>query len=324
LRGNLYLDLAVSCRDIELVPFTPYAQKYAGYGITKGKLSLQVKYLIEDRKLTADNTLLLDQLTFGDKVESPDATKLPVLFAVSLLKNAKGEIDLNLPVSGSLDDPQFSVFGIVLKIIGNLLVKAATSPFALLGALAGGGEDLAYVDFQPGVAGTVAPGQEEKLAKIAKALNDRPALRLDIAGQVDPVADNEALHKRALLRKLAAQRQEEAVSPPSDESVSAETMTIPPAEYPALLKRAYDVEKFTKPRNALGIARDLPPAEMEKLMLDSIAITPDEVRQLGERRANAAKTALGQLGVAGERMFIVAATEKPDAKRSPRVDFVLK
>jgi hypothetical protein len=152
-------------------------------------------------------------LTFGDKVESPDATKLPVLFAVSLLKNSKGEIDLNLPVSGSLDDPQFSVFGIVLKIIGNLLVKAATSPFALIGALAGGGgEDLAYVEFPAGAAGSFAAGQEEKLAKIAKALNDRPGLRLDIAGRVDPAADADALHKRALTRKLAAQRQDEDVA----------------------------------------------------------------------------------------------------------------
>jgi hypothetical protein len=247
-----------------------------------------------------------------------------VLLAVALLKNSKGEIDLNLPVSGSLDDPQFSVFGIILKIIGNLLVKAATAPFALIGAIVGGGgEDLAFVDFQAGVAGSVAPGQEDKLAKIAKALNDRPSLRLDIAGRVDPATDMEALHKRALLRKLAAQRQDDSVSK-GEASTSAETMAIPPAEYPALLKRAYDSEKFTKPRNAIGVARDLPPAEMEKLMLVNITVTQVELNELGERRANAAKNALGMLGVAAERMFIVAAVEKPDAKRAARVDFVLK
>jgi hypothetical protein len=142
------------------VPFTPYAQKYAGYGITRGKLSFKVKYLIEDRKLTADNTLLLDQLTFGEKVESPDATKLPVLFAVSLLKNAKGEIDLDLPVSGSLDDPQFSVFGIVVKIIVNLLGRRRRAVRADRGAVRrrrrGPG-----VRGSGGVAVTLAAGQDE-------------------------------------------------------------------------------------------------------------------------------------------------------------------
>ena len=327
LRGNLFVDLAASVRDIELSPFTPYAQKYAGYGITKGKLSFQVKYLIEERKLTAENSLLLDQLTFGEKIDSPDATKLPVLFAVSLLKNARGEIDLDLPVGGSLDDPQFSVFSIVLKILGNLLVKAATSPFALLGALAGGsGEDLAFADFQPGVAASFAPGQEEKLQKIARALTERPALRLDIAGRVDAEADGQALHRRALLRKVAAQRQEEQVSK-GEASESAETMAIPPADYPRLLKRAFDNEKFAKP-----VTAEMPVAEMEKLILANIAVSPDDLRELGERRARTAKEALGKAGVAGERMFIVAAAEpaaaevegKPAAKRGPRVDFVLK
>jgi uncharacterized protein involved in outer membrane biogenesis len=333
LRGNLYLDLTATCRDIELAPLTPYAQKYAGYGITRGKLSFQVKYLIEDRKLTADNSLLLDQLTFGDKVDSPDATKLPVLFAVSLLKNAKGEIDLNLPVSGSLDDPQFSVSGIVVKLIVNLLVKAATSPFALLGALAGGGgggggEDLAYVGFPAGVAASPAPGQEEKLSRIAKALAERPALKLEIAGRVDPVADREALHRQALLRKIAAQPPDKQPAQ-GEAGASAESITIPPADYPRLLKRAYDNEKLPKPANAPGAVTELPVAEMEKALLANIEVTPEALRELGEHRARTAREALGKAGVAEERMFIVAAAaeataEAPDARHGPRVDFMLK
>src|SRR5258706_15523382 len=101
-------------------------------------------------------------------------------------------------------------------------------------------------------------------------------------------------------------------------------MTIPPAEYAALLKRAYDNEKFDKPKTAAGAAQDVPPAEMEKLLLANITVTPDEMRELSERRANSAKNALQKLGVAGERMFIVTAAEGGDAKRAPRVDFVLK
>lgn len=326
LRGNLYLDLTASCRDVELTPLTPYSQKYAGYGITKGKMSLQVKYLIEDHKLNAENTLLLDQLTFGDKVDSPDATKLPVLFAVSLLKNAKGEIDINLPVTGSLDDPQFSVFGIVVKIIVNLLVKAATSPFALLGALAGGGEDLAYVDFPPGVADSFASGQQEKLTTIAKALADRPALKLDIAGRVEPVADGEVLRRRALVRKVAALRQAEQVAQ-GQTSTSAETMTIPPADYQRLLRRAFDNEKVVRPKSAAGNTTEPSVPEMESLLLATITVSPEALQELGASRARAAKEALTKAGVAPERMFVVAATAEADgagAKRGPRVDFTLK
>src|SRR5262249_26450144 len=144
---DLYLNLSIGARDIELSPMSPYTIKYASYGIEKGKLSLRLKYLVEHGKLSAENNIYLDQLTFGDKVDSPTAMKLPVLLAVSLLKDKNGVIDVNLPVSGSLNDPQFSVGKIILKVLVNLIMKAATSPFALLGAAFGGGEELAYVDF---------------------------------------------------------------------------------------------------------------------------------------------------------------------------------
>ena len=93
---------------------------------------------------------MLDQLTFGERVESPEATKLPVLLAVALLKDANGVIDLELPISGTLDDPQFSVFGLIVRVIVNLIGKAATAPFAILGALVGGGEELSFVEFAAG------------------------------------------------------------------------------------------------------------------------------------------------------------------------------
>ena len=131
---NLFLDLAANVRDIELGPFTPYSGKYVGYAIEKGKMSFDVQYKIENRKLAAKNKLVLNQLTFGEKVQSPQATKLPVLLAVALLKDRNGVIDVNLPISGSLDDPKFSIGGIVIHIIFNLIEKAVTAPFALIGA----------------------------------------------------------------------------------------------------------------------------------------------------------------------------------------------
>ena len=144
LSGKPYLDLQADVKGIELTALSAYSGKYAGYAIDKGKLSLFVKYKIENDQLEAENRVFLDQLTFGDAVDSPEATSLPVKLAVSLLKNRAGEIDINLPISGSLNDPEFSVGGLVIKVIVNLLGKALTSPFALIGSMFGGGEELSY------------------------------------------------------------------------------------------------------------------------------------------------------------------------------------
>jgi hypothetical protein len=145
------------------------------YGIEKGKLTLNLAYHIENKKLDAQNKVFIDQFTFGERVDSPDATKLPVKLAVSLLKDRKGEIRLDLPVSGRIDDPKFSVWKIIWKIVGNLLVKAATAPFALIGAMfGGGGEELAYLEFEPG-SSVIPPAGAAKIGNLAKALYDRPA-----------------------------------------------------------------------------------------------------------------------------------------------------
>jgi len=137
LAKDRYVDMNVSFKDIELSPATPYAIRYLGYTIEKGKLTFDVKYLIEGNKLTAQNKFFFDQLTFGEKVESPDAIKLPVTTAVSLLKDRNGQINLDVPLSGSLDDPKFSVWPIIWQVIVNLITKAVTAPFALLGSLFG-------------------------------------------------------------------------------------------------------------------------------------------------------------------------------------------
>ena len=150
LREDLFVDIKARIKDFDLSPATPYSGKFAGYTIEKGKLSFDLKYLIVKRKLDSQNNIFIDQFTFGDKVESPQATKLPVKLAIALLKDRKGEIKLDLPVTGSLDDPKFSVWGVILKILINLISKAATSPFSLLGAVFGGGEELSYVEFDYG------------------------------------------------------------------------------------------------------------------------------------------------------------------------------
>ncbi|HQR50370.1 MAG TPA: DUF748 domain-containing protein, partial [Methylophilaceae bacterium] len=328
LAKDIFVDLKASAKGIELSGINPYATRYAGYAIEKGKLSVDIHYFIKDRKLQAENHVFLDQLTFGQKVESPDATKLPVTLAIALLKNSKGEIDINLPIQGSLDDPQFSIGSIVWKMIGNLIVKIVTSPFALLGSLFGGGDQqLEYLEFDPGLA-TISKTGEEKLQTLAKALNDRPALKLDIAGRADPETDREGLKQAGLQHKVKAQKLKNTVKKGED-SASVDSVTISAEEWPVYLKQAYKEEKFPKPRNLIGFAKDLPPAEMEKLILTNITVGEEDLRRLANQRADAVSTWLTKAGsVAAERVFITPPklnSEGIKDKGKPnRVDFSLK
>ncbi|MHB8880961.1 MAG: DUF748 domain-containing protein [Thermodesulfovibrionales bacterium] len=327
LRDDLFVDIKAVVKDVDLSPVTPYSGRYAGYTIQKGKLSLDLNYHIEKKKLDADNRIFLDQFTFGDQVESPDATKLPVKLAVALLKNRKGEIRLDIPVSGYINDPKFSVGRIVLKIIVNLLVKAATSPFALLGALFGGGEELSFIDYEAG-SSAVNETAAKKLDTLIKALSDRPSLKLEIEGHVDTEKDREGLRKYTFERKLKAQKLKELVkkgvaASPVDE------IKIETAEYPVYLKMAYKDEKFPKPRNIIGIAKDLPVPEMEKLMLTHIEIKEDDLRRLASQRALNVREKLVQAGkLEPERVFLVEpkalAPEKKEGLSNSRVDLRLK
>lgn len=325
LRGDLLLDIKANVRGMELAPLSAYSGKYIGYGIEKGKLSFEAGYQVDSRKLTAENRLILEQLTFGDKVDSPDATSLPVQFAVALLADRNGVIDLNLPVAGSLDDPQFSIGAIVFKLIGNTIAKAVTQPFAFLGALFGGGAELSSMAFEPGRAAVPAAG-EEKLRSLARALADRPALKLDIGGRADPEADREGLKQVSVERKVRALKIRDLRAKGVD--VEPGSVTVSREEYPGLLLRAYRDETFPKPRNVLGLPKDLPVAEMEKLMMANAEIDEDDLLALGDRRAQAVKNWLQKNGqVAAERMFVTAAKvggAKDGGTAPGRVDFALR
>jgi uncharacterized protein involved in outer membrane biogenesis len=329
LRQDQYLDLHAQVTGIDLTSLSTYSAKYVGYGISKGKLSMDLKYQIRDRKLSAENQLYLDQLTFGEQVESPDAIKLPVLFAVSLLKNRKGEIDINLPIGGSLDDPKFSVGGIVVKVIINLITKAVTAPFSLIGSLfGGGGEELSYLEFSPGKV-ALSPGSTTKLQSIAKALTDRPALRLDVTGHADPASDLEGVNRGRLEERLRATKTELLVK--AGQSVAdLDGLTIEPAEYPKLIEQVYKAEKVpNKPRNALGLAKSIPVEEMERLLLGHFAKDAPDLESLASARAKAVRDWLiGEGKVEAERIFLVTAEraggEKAAVVQSPRVSFALK
>ncbi|MBL8533252.1 MAG: DUF748 domain-containing protein [Betaproteobacteria bacterium] len=328
LAGDLFADLKVSFRDIELPPFTPYSGKYAGYTIEKGKLSLNLSYFIEKRSIKAENKVFIDQFTFGEKVESADAVNLPVTLAVSLLKDRNGQINLDVPVSGSLDDPKFRLGRVIWQVIVNLITKAITSPFALLGSLMGGdGEQLSYLEFPVGAAAFESAGQG-KLDQLSKALTERPALKLEITGHVDPEKDHEGLLRAAFERKLKTQRFNELVRA-GEAPAGVEAVTVAPDQYERVLTKAYKTEKFPKPRNAIGLEKSLPKEEMEKLMLTHIVIGEDDLRHLAMQRAQAVKDALTTKGqIAPERIFLLepkslSAEAKQNVSGS-RTDFVIR
>ena len=328
LAPTLFLDIEGHTKGVDLPRLTPYSVKYAGYPITKGKLSMDVQYQVVDQKLQASNHLFLDQLTFGEKVDSPTATKLPVLLAVSLLTNARGEIDINLPISGSLDDPKFSVGGIIVQVIVNLLTKVITAPFALLASAFGGGEELGYVEFAPGAA-TLGAEQVKRLDTLAKALNDRPGLRLDIIGRAEPTADAEGVRRAKYESKLRAAKVRQ-LTRSGGESVDPTTVTITAPERPALIAAVYSEEKIPdKPRNLIGLAKTIPAPEMEQLILKNLAATPEDLRALATARATAVRNHLENNGkVPRDRLFQVeprlTAEGIKDKGAPTRVDFSLK
>lgn len=282
----LAMDVAANATDIELAPLSPYAGKYAGYAIERGKLSTKLRYKVEPGgQLVATNQIILNQLTFGDKVDSPDATTLPVRFAVALLKDRDGVIDVNLPVSGSLNDPEFSVGGLVWKLILNLIGKALTSPFALFSG--SDNPEEAQIAFQPG---RVELSAIDQLDRVARLLVDKPGVQLTLTGWAGIAAESQAIREQRLNQALKAENA---------------LLTNPAPD--AALKRLYQASKLpNKPKNLIGLPKDLPPEQMRGLLMGSFTVDDEALRQLAVARATAVRDALLARGAPNTRVFLAA------------------
>jgi uncharacterized protein involved in outer membrane biogenesis len=201
---DVFADLTAGCSDIDLQPASPYCGKYAGYTLGRGSLSLDLKVRLERRHLDSQNVVTLNQFAFGEKTNSPDATNLPVRFAIALLKDADGKIVLNLPVQGRLDDPSLPIGRVAFQAVTGILIKATTAPFSLLGSMFGGAnQPLDHIDFAPG-ASELAPAEMKKLDVMARALIARPGLNLAVAGDADVDADTPSLQREKLKQLLRA------------------------------------------------------------------------------------------------------------------------
>jgi len=304
LSGDAFTDLTFTFQGVDLTAVSPYAGKYAGYPITKGKLSLDLTYQVSKQQLVGENKVVVDQFTFGEKTDSPDATGLPVRLAVALLKDRHGRIDIDMPVRGDMSEPDFRYGKVVLNALVNLITKVATSPFAALGGLVGGGgEDLQFIEFKAG-SGDLEETEQQKIASIAKALQERPTLRVEVIGTADPAQDRDAL----ALQKMNADVQRRFTHGGTKNSQAA----LSPEREFELLSDLYAEKVGKQPmkrEEAPGgkvVERVLTVDELRSQLLPAMTVEESELRSLAQSRAKAIRDRLivqGQLPE--ENVFLV-------------------
>ncbi|MDB6045571.1 MAG: hypothetical protein JWM63_4122 [Gammaproteobacteria bacterium] len=337
LTASVYSDIKMSFKGLELTTMTPYSGHFAGYKIDKGKLSVDLSYKVEQRKLVAEQRFVIDQLQLGDRVDSPDAVKLPLRLAVALLKDRNGVIDLPLPISGSLDDPQFKLGSILWKAVVNLLVKVATAPFALLGHLFGGGEEMNFIDFPAGSA-QVDDAARQKLTGLTKALQERPQLQLDLPIVFSQQLDRPVLAARVLRQKLLARERSEHPPKKQDDEAARDAALSNPLEHYRLLLAEYQAElgkNAPLPPLALAIQtakskKDAPPVEpaipeLEAALIAHIEVPDVALQELGKKRTEAIRDALlADGGIDGSRVFVINGPPRTESGDKVRVEMSLK
>ena len=332
--GPLYTDLTLSFRNISLPVFDPYSGKFAGYNIAKGKLTTELHYLVDGRKLDAQHHIVIDQLEFGDKTPSKEAVSLPIKLAVALLKDRNGVIDLNIPVTGSLDDPEFRLAPVIWKVFVNILERAVTAPFALLGSLFGGGPDIQFIDFQPGV-GTLEPSAVDKVNSVAKALIERPQLQIDVPIAVVPDVDGPALIDARFDAELkgAPALHGSPKQGTAGSAVSSPYDQLDPAAQLELLAQLYLKDLGADPRYPETITSLKSKPEIVSAKIDflrqairaHIVVGDDQLQALGQQRAMSLQAALlANPEVAAERIFLVANDKASVKDKVVRLELSLK
>lgn len=296
-------DVTVLFRNIEMAPLSPYTVKFAGRKIARGRINLDLRYQLADRQMVGTNKIVIDELELGEKVPHPDAVDLPLGLAVALLKDANGRIDVDMPVSGSLDDPQFGIGSVLWKAFINLVTRVATAPFRLLGSLLGmESEDLGRIDFPPGRADLLPP-EQEKLLRVAEALARRPELVVEVPAAFDPQADAAVL-RTAKAQALIDQDLAASGAPESGRGLEKRTRRA--------IESLYETTFPDRDLGELQAGFQAPPADdpqgrprldelayLDRLRADLAAaqvVTGEELAALGTARAEAIATALTTVG----------------------------
>jgi hypothetical protein len=316
---------------MELSTFNPYSGKFAGYNITKGKLTTELHYKVDGRKLDAQHHITVEQLEFGEKTASKDAVSLPIKLAVALLKDRNGVIDLDIPVNGTLDDPSFRLGPIIWKVFVNILEKAVTAPFALLGALFGGGPDLQFVDFQPGAA-DLDSAATDKVRAMVKALNERPQLKIEV-----PIASVGELDRPALIdsRYLTQVREAQAGSTGRGKSkvAGSDFEQLEPGAKVELLTQVYakvigGEPKYPETVTSIKTKPELAAAKadfLKQILHEHMTINESDIEALGQERAKAVEHALlTETQLDPTRVFLVANDKAKNHDGKVRLELSLR
>ena len=300
-----YTDIDLRFENISLPIFNPYSGQLAGYSIAKGKLTTDLHYLIQDRKLDAQHKIRIDQLEWGEETAAKGEATLPVKFATALLKDRNGVIELDIPVTGSIDDPKFRIGPIVWQVIKNILVKAVTAPFALLGSLFAGAEDAQFVDFAPGSA-ALDPASAGRLAALSKSLVEKPAIKLDVPIGALADIDGPALAARAYDQQLADAMTTALASGSKDGAPALAFDSLGPEEKITVLTAVVKKQTGSEPQapeppappegTSRGDAKAMNQAAtieyLEKTARTTVTVPDTELAALGEARAAAVQRAL--------------------------------
>lgn len=304
------LDIATSFKRVELTTLTPYSGKFAGYRIRKGRLNLDLHYLITKGQLKAENKVVVEQLQLGEKVDSPDAVSLPLKLAIALLKDVDGKISIELPVTGDLNNPQFSVMPIVWQTLRNLIVKAAAAPFKLIGGLVSGGgsEDLGTVSFAPG-SSELNKDAEAALVKLSQALKERPALRLEIEGTAAQSSDGPLLAEQRLEREYQYNYYKMLQRRGDKVPAQASLIQVPDNEKGPLLEGIYRTRLKTQPpAEWKDLGKEERTAKMRADVIKFWSSSDVLLRQLGQDRASSIKDYLVDKGqLADDRVYFIDA-----------------
>ncbi len=335
LSAALYTDVTLSFKDLDLTIVNPYSGYFVGYAIDKGKLSVDVAYRVEQRQLNATQHFVVDQLELGAEVQSPEAMHLPLKLALALLKDRNGLIDLQLPMSGSLDDPSFRIGPIIWKVFVNLIEKAVTAPFALLGHLFGGGEHMNIVEFAAGSAELAKPAQDQ-LAGMKKALIERPQLKLDVPIVASAGLDRPQLARAQVARELAVRAETSRQGRKHPEQAAELALADPDTHFQLLIDqfRADLGKDAPLPATALAVqaAKKKDPdalaaanTDLEAALIAHVQVSDAELEQLGRSRAGAIQNAVLSDGqVDPGRVFIVNAAPKPDSGDTVKVELAVR
>jgi hypothetical protein len=312
---QLHTDLTMTLSDLDMVTLSPYLRKYLAYPVSKGQLSWESSFLTRENRLTGSNRFRFKRFVLGDKVDSPDAPNVPVKLALSLLQDGEGNMELDVPVEGNLDDPGFRIGGVIIQAVIGVFRNILTAPFSIIGSMFGGGEDVSTVPFEPGRAdlGEIA---RQKLTTVAKALKERPGLRIDLTGHINPEADRLAVTERRLQSRVKGLKFSDLEKTGRAPAHIRDVEFADREEYLKYLGQTY---LALHPKAAPGTLQTLTEQDLEAGIRAAVTVPDHDLKALADQRTAVVQSHLiKDLGVSPEQVFrrdeAVAPKEKGQAQ----------